>query len=183
VINPPIDVDRFRPGTPVPAEEWYLVVSRLVPHKWIDLAVRASTAANVPLKVIGSGRAERELRQMAGPTVEFLGELGDEEVVWHMQRCRALILPGVEDFGMTAVEVQAAGRPVIAAGAGGALETVIEGVTGCHFEPHNEAHLAAILTQDHDWDTSKIMQNAARFRRKVFEQKIRDVVNKVVAKR
>jgi glycosyltransferase involved in cell wall biosynthesis len=183
VINPPIDVDRFRPGTPVPAEEWYLVVSRLVPHKWIDLAVKASTAANVPLKVIGSGRAERELRQMAGPTVEFLGELGDEEVVWHMQRCRALILPGVEDFGMTAVEVQAAGRPVIAAGAGGALETVIDGVTGCHFEPHNEAHLAAILTQDHDWDTSKIRQNAARFRRKVFEQKMRDVVNKVGAKR
>jgi glycosyltransferase involved in cell wall biosynthesis len=183
VVNPPIDVERFRPATPVPAEDWYLVVSRLVPHKWIDLAVRASTTANVPLKVIGSGRAERELRQMAGPTVEFLGELSDAEVVSHMQRCRALILPGVEDFGMTAVEAQAAGRPVIAAGAGGALETVIDGITGRHFEPHSEPELVRILTQEHCWDTDAILQNAWRFRREVFEQKMRDVVDEVVAAR
>jgi glycosyltransferase involved in cell wall biosynthesis len=183
VIHPPIDVDRFRPTTPVQPEDWYLVVSRLVPHKWIDLAVQASTAANVPLKVIGAGRAEGSLRQMAGPTVEFLGELSDDEVVAYMQRCKALILPGVEDFGMTAVEAQAAGRPVIAAGAGGALETVIPGVTGLHFEPHNEAQLAALLKQDHDWDTEAIFANAARFRREVFEEKMRALVDEVVAKR
>lgn len=180
VIHPPIDVDRFQPVEPVPVEDWYLVVSRLVPHKWIDLAVRASTAANVPLKVIGTGRAERELRQMAGPTVEFLGELSDDVVVSYMQRCKALILPGVEDFGMTAVEAQAAGRPVIAAGAGGALETVIDGVTGLHFEPHNEAGLADLLRQDHDWDTDAILENASCFRREVFEEKMRALVCEVV---
>jgi glycosyltransferase involved in cell wall biosynthesis len=182
VIHPPIDVERFRPSAPVAAEDWYLVVSRLVPHKWIDLAVRASTAANVPLKVIGAGRAKHSLRQMAGPTVEFLGELDDDEVVDYMQRCKALILPGVEDFGMTAVEAQAAGRPVIAAGAGGALETVIAGVTGLLFEPHNEAQLAALLKEDHVWDTDAILANAARFRREVFEEKMAALVNEVVSR-
>lgn len=185
VIHPPIDVGRFSPVAPVEPEDWYLVVSRLVPHKWIDLAVRASTSANVPVKVIGAGRAEASLREMAGPTVEFLGELSDEEVVTYMQRCKALILPGVEDFGMTAVEAQAAGRPVIAAGAGGALETVISGVTGLHFEPHNESQLAAILREGngHHWDTDVIQQNAARFRRAVFEEKMAALVDEVVAQR
>lgn len=183
VIHPPIDTERFRPVAPVEPEDWYLVVSRLVPHKWIDLAVRASTQANVPLKVIGSGRAEESLREMAGPTVEFLGELPDDDVTWHMQRAKALILPGVEDFGMTAVEAQAAGRPVIAAGAGGALESIIPGVTGLHFEPHNEDQLAALLKQDHDWDTEAILANAARFRREVFEEKMRAVVREVAAGR
>lgn len=183
VIHPPIDVERFRPVEPVQPEDWYLVVSRLVPHKWIDLAVRASTTANVPLKVIGTGRAERELREMAGPTVEFLGEMTDEQVVWHMQRAKALILPGVEDFGMTAVEAQAAGRPVIAAGAGGALETVKDGVTGLHFEPHDEGQLASLLREEHTWDTGLILENAARFRREVFEDKMRALVDEVVAGR
>jgi glycosyltransferase involved in cell wall biosynthesis len=119
---------------------------------------------------------------MAGPTVEFLGELGDDEVVSHMQRCKALILPGVEDFGMTAVEAQAAGRPVIAAGAGGALETVIDGVTGLHFEPHNEAELTALLRKcnGHQWDSGVILENAARFRRSVFEEKMAGLVDEVV---
>lgn len=185
VIHPPVDVDRFRPQSPVPSEDWYLVVSRLVPHKWIDLAVRASTAANVPLKVIGAGRAEHSLREMAGPTVEFLGELDDDAVVSYMQRCKALILPGVEDFGMTAVEAQAAGRPVIAAGAGGALETVIDGVTGRHFTPHDEAELVAILRKGdgHAWDSAAIQENAARFRRAVFEEKMAALVDEIVATR
>ena len=185
VIHPPVDVERFRPETPVVPEDWYLVVSRLVPHKWIDLAVRASTAANVPLKVIGAGRAESRLRGMAGPTVEFLGELSDEQVVSYMQRCKALILPGVEDFGMTAVEAQAAGRPVFAAGAGGALETVIDGVTGLHFAPHNEAELTALLHKGdgHDWDVDVILENACRFRRRVFEEKMATLVDEVVAGR
>jgi glycosyltransferase involved in cell wall biosynthesis len=184
VIHPPVDVERFRPATSVEPEDWYLVVSRLVPHKWIDLAVRASTAANVPLKVIGAGRAEASLRGMAGPTVEFLGELSDEEVVSHMQRCKALILPGVEDFGMTAVEAQAAGRPVIAAGDGGAMETVIDGVTGLHFEPHNESELTALLRKGngHVWDTSVILDNASRFRREVFEEKMAALVDEVVGR-
>lgn len=181
VIYPPIDTERFRPTDDVHPEEWYLVVSRLVPHKWIDRAVRASTAAQVPLKVIGSGRAEAELRALAGPTVEFLGELSDAEVADHMQRCKALILPGVEDFGMTAVEAQAAGRPVIAAGAGGALESVIDGVTGWHFDPADENQLVALLLQDRVWNSARIQQHAAGFGIEAFQSKMRASVDRVMA--
>lgn len=176
VIYPPIDIERFRPTEPVEPEDWYLVVSRLVPHKWIDRAVRGCTAARVPLKVIGSGRAEAELRSMAGPTIEFLGERSDADVVDHMQRCKALILPGIEDFGMTAVEAQAAGRPVIAARGGGALETVIDGKTGWHFSTEDETELIALLLQSKQWDTDRIQQHAANFGRAAFEANIKRVV-------
>lgn len=180
VIYPPIDTERFRPAADVQPENWYLVVSRLVPHKWIDRAVRASTAADVPLKVIGSGRAEADLRAIAGPKVEFLGELPDEAVVDHMQRCKALILPGVEDFGMTSVEAQSAGRPVIAAGAGGALESVIDGVTGWHFNPADEHELVALLLRSKQWDSGKILEHAAGFGREAFMANMQSTVERVL---
>lgn len=180
VIYPPIDIERFRPKHHVVSEDWYLVVSRLVPHKWIDRAVRGCTAANVPLKIIGSGRAEPELRAIAGPTVSFLGERTDAEVVDYMQRCKALILPGIEDFGMTAIEAQAAGRPVIAARGGGALETVVDGKTGWHFSTTDESELVALLLQNEEWDTNRIQQHAASFGRDAFEENIRNVVSETV---
>lgn len=179
VIYPPIDIDRFRPNKPVQPENWYLVVSRLVPHKWIDRAVRSATSAQVPLKVIGSGRAEAELRSVAGPTVEFLGERTDAEVVDHMQRCKALILPGIEDFGMTAIEAQAAGRPVIAARGGGALETVINGETGWHFSADDESELVELLRRDVAWDSQRIQQHAAAFSQEAFETKMRELVTRI----
>ena len=179
VIHPPVDVDRFRPAVAVEPEDWFLVVSRLVPHKWIERAVRACTIANKPLRVIGSGRAEGELRRIAGPTVEFLGELHDHTVVEHMQRCRALILPGIEDFGMTAVEAQAAGRPVFAARGGGALETIIDGVTGRFFDPADEDALVALLQQEETWDTNVIQQNATQFNIDVFLNKMDALVAEV----
>ena len=120
----PRSIPRFRRKT------WFLVVSRLVPHKRVDLAVRACTRYGIPLKVVGTGRSENELRGMAGPTVEFLGRLDDDDVQELMARCKGFILAGSEDFGISAVEAQAAGRPVIAFGAGGALESVIPGETG-----------------------------------------------------
>lgn len=181
VIHPPVDVDRFRPAAPVTPEDWFLVVSRLVPHKWIERAVRTCTVANKPLKIIGSGRAEGELRRIAGPTVEFLGELHDHAVVDHMQRCRALLLPGIEDFGMTAVEAQAAGRPVFAARGGGALETVIDGMTGRFFDPTDENTLVALLQEDDEWDTNVIQQNARQFGVDVFLNKMNVLVAEVVS--
>lgn len=180
VIYPPVDIERFRPQEPVPVEDWFLVVSRLVPHKWIDRAVRAATTAGVDLKIIGSGRAENDLRSLAGPSIQFMGELDDNEVVQYMQRARALILPGIEDFGMTAVEAQAAGRPVFAARGGGALETVIDGETGWHFGIENDNELVALLQRRDDWDTHRIQQHAARFGRDVFEFRMREVVHQVV---
>jgi glycosyltransferase involved in cell wall biosynthesis len=174
VVYPPVETERFRPATPRQPEDFFLVVSRLVPHKRVDLAVRACTAADVPLKVIGDGRARSELAQLAGPSVELLGALDDAAVVDHLQRCRALILPGVEDFGMTAVEAQAAGRPVIALAGGGALETVIPGKTGLLFPTPTVDALTAALSEAAaiDWDTSRIQANAERFNRKRFSEGI-----------
>lgn len=170
VLYPPVETARFRPMEPVPPEPWFLVVSRLVPHKWIDLAVRAATMGNLRLKVIGSGRALGDLKRLAGPTVEFLGPLDDVAVTDHLRRCQALVLPGIEDFGMTAVEVQAAGRPVIARAGGGALETIVPGETGLLFtDPTPESLLAAMRRcQEIEWEPELLLRNSARFDRARF---------------
>jgi glycosyltransferase involved in cell wall biosynthesis len=143
IIYPPVDCARF---TPVPAHEvgdYFLVVSRLIPYKRIDLAVQAATRLGVPLKVGGRGRDLERLRAMAGPTVEFLGYVPDDELPALMARCKAFIFPGFEDFGITPVQAQAAGRPVIAYRAGGALDTVREGKTGVFF---NEQTVESLMT-------------------------------------
>src|SRR5262249_52743348 len=130
VVYPPVDVDRF---TPRERGERLLVVSRLLPYKRLDVVVRAAARAGIGLDVLGTGPAVGDLREWAGPTVECRGRLSDADVTRLMESCRALCLPGKEDFGMTAVEAQAAGKPVIAFAAGGALETVKEGRTGALF--------------------------------------------------
>lgn len=142
-LPPPVDTSRFEPSAQ--QEDYFLVVSRLVPYKRIDLAVEACTRLNVPLRVIGSGRDEGRLRRMAGKSVRFLGRLSDDEVRSQLARCRAFIFPGEEDFGITPVEAMAAGRPVIAYGAGGALATVIDGVTGLYFHQQTPEALMEAL--------------------------------------
>lgn len=170
VVHPPIDVERFAPAQPVQPEDWFLVVSRLVPHKWIDRAIRAANESRYRLKIVGEGRDRASLERLAGPTVEFLGARPDSEVVVHMQRCRALILPGVEDFGMTAVEAQAAGRPVIAARGGGALETIRDGTTGLFFDIEDDRSLARAMEEAArmSWDASILTTHAAAFDRSRF---------------
>ncbi|MGH2561322.1 MAG: glycosyltransferase [Thermomicrobiales bacterium] len=184
VIYPPVAVERFAPPDPPPTpEEWYLVVSRLVPHKRVDLAVAACTRANIPLKVIGDGRALSDLQAMAGPAVEFLGKQDDAAVADHLRRCRAFILPAVEDFGMTAVEAQAAGRPVIAFGAGGALESIVEGETGLFFhEPTPAALLDALRASERgSWDVDRILANARRFGKARFMHEMAVAVDEAYA--
>ncbi len=123
VIHPPVDAERFRPAAEVGS--YYLMVSALVPYKRIDLAVEAFNCLNRPVKVVGGGPEEERLKKLAGPTVEFLGKRPDDELPHLYARCRALIFPGEEDFGIVPLEAQASGRPVIAYGKGGVLETVI----------------------------------------------------------
>jgi glycosyltransferase involved in cell wall biosynthesis len=124
VIHPPVDVARFR--IEEAAGDYYLVVSALTPYKRVDLAVEAANRRRCRLVVVGSGPEEARLRALAGPTVEFLGWRADPEVADLYARCRALVFPAVEDFGITPLEAMASGRPVIALGEGGALETVVE---------------------------------------------------------
>jgi glycosyltransferase involved in cell wall biosynthesis len=185
VVYPPVDVDRFAPvpGRPEPEPEpWYLVVSRLVPHKRVDLAIEACSRSGIPLKIIGGGRARSDLEAQSGPTIEFLGYQDDEAVIDHLRRCRALILPATEDFGMTAVEAQAAGRPVIAFGRGGALESVIEGETGVFFHSQTaDALLAAIGTAERtSWQPERLLTNARRFGVDRFKREIADVVDETL---
>jgi len=124
VVHPPVDVQRFEVASG-DDDGFYLVVSALAPYKRLDLAVRAASLLGRRLLVVGWGPQERRLRALAGPGVEFLGPRSDEEVAELYRRCRAVLFPGVEDFGIVPLEAMAAGRPVIAFAAGGALETVI----------------------------------------------------------
>jgi glycosyltransferase involved in cell wall biosynthesis len=174
VIPPPIDVKRFTPAVPEPAEDFYLVLSRLVPYKRIDLAVEACTRLNRKLVVIGDGPDRARLEKLAGPTVQFLGRQPDDAVVSYAARCRALLFPGEEDFGMTPLEVNAAGRPVIAFRAGGALETVVEGVTGLFFDQPTFAALAQAIKEfeGRSWNSSELQSHAAGFDRAVFAERL-----------
>jgi glycosyltransferase involved in cell wall biosynthesis len=173
VIYPPVDVDRFTP-TRRPPEDFYLVVSRLVAYKRIDLAIQAANRLKRKLVVVGDGGERKRLEAMAGPTVEFAGRLPDEEIASLYARCRAFLFPGFEDFGITPVEVQAAGRPVIAYGRGGATETVIDGVTGVLFSEQTVESIAdAMLQADRiAFDPSLCRRNAERFDRFEFRRRL-----------
>jgi glycosyltransferase involved in cell wall biosynthesis len=179
VIPPPIDVSRFQPD-PV-QEDYFLVLSRLVPYKRIDLAVAACTKLNRKLLVIGDGPDRARLEKIAGPSIRFLGRQSDEAVARYAARCRALLFPGEEDFGMTPLEVNAAGRPVIAFRAGGALETVVEGRTGLFFDKAEAASLMQAM-KDFDlcnWNAQELRAHAAKFDRAVFADRLMNYLQKL----
>lgn len=163
IIPPPVDVSDF--AVSPRREDYFLIVSRLVPYKRIDLAVRAFTKLGLPLRIVGSGRDERSLRALAGPTVKFLGRLSDQQVREQLAGCRAFIFPGEEDFGITPVEAQACGKPVIAYGAGGALSSVVEGVTGLFFREQTPEALAQVVAgfRDEMFNPLAIRHHAEQF--------------------
>lgn len=172
VIPPPIDVNRFQPAPE--QDDYYLVLSRLVPYKRIDLAIEACTRLNRKLVIVGDGPDRARLEKLAGPSIKFLGRQSDEVVARYAARCRALLFPGDEDFGMTPLEVNAAGRPVIAFRAGGAQETVVEGVTGLFFDEPTAASLSSALEkfESLSWDSSALRAHAAKFDRAVFSSRL-----------
>ncbi|HEY2652950.1 MAG TPA: glycosyltransferase, partial [Solirubrobacteraceae bacterium] len=179
VVHPPVEVERFRP---TPRGERVLVVSRLISYKRIDAIVDAATHAGIGLDVVGTGPAFETLRGRAGASVTFHGRLPDAEIVELMQSCRALCVPGKEDFGIAAVEANAAGKPVVTVAAGGALETVEEGVTGAFFARHApEEILAAVRRADAIETTPEQISAAARrFSRYAFEVKLRAVLDRAL---
>jgi len=178
VINPPVDTSFFKPYNSE-IGDYFLVVSRLNPYKRIDLAVEAFNETGLPLIVAGSGPDEKRLRKLAKPNITFLGKVSDQEVVKYYSSCRAFVLPGEEDFGLTPVEAQACGRPAIAYRAGGATESIIEGRTGMFFDRQDTPSLIDALKRfDHrSFDPKLIRENALRFDKEVFKQKIREFVN------
>jgi glycosyltransferase involved in cell wall biosynthesis len=168
VIHPPVNVNRFsaasKPG------DYYLVLSRLVGYKRIDLAVKALNQLREKLVIIGDGPDRRRLQTLAGPTISFLGRLPDSEVKGYLEGCRGLIFPGLEDFGIAPVEAQAAGRPVMALAAGGALETIEPGVTGIFFGDQTVEALVDAVSRSRkvQWCTETIRANALKFSQEIF---------------
>ncbi|MBI5571871.1 MAG: glycosyltransferase [Desulfomonile tiedjei] len=165
VIYPPCDLERFEVGAR--QEDYYLFVGRLVRYKRADLAIQVFGENGKRLLVVGEGPEEKALKRTATKKVEFLGRVGDEELAQLYSRCKAVVFPGEEDFGIVPVEAQAAGRPVIAYGRGGASETVLPGRTGVLFhEPTAESLDAAVqafeAAQD-SFDPMVIRQHAEQF--------------------
>lgn len=156
-----------------PRKNFYLVVSRLVAYKKVDLAIRTFNKLGLPLYIIGTGNQERQLKRLAKANIKFLGEVGDEKLNYYYSRCRALIFPQEEDFGLVAVEAQAHGAPVVAYGAGGALDTVIDGVTGILFPRQEVDSMVEAIAQFKrtEFDRSRLVANAKRFSNEIFEKK------------
>jgi glycosyltransferase involved in cell wall biosynthesis len=172
VIYPPIDLRQWYISETV--EDYYLVVSRLLPYKRIDIVIEAFNRLGKPLVIVGAGPDMRRLQYMAGAQVHFLGRVPRERLHQLYARAAALILPGAEDLGLTALEAQASGRPVIAYGAGGALETVVDGVTGRFFTEQTATSLLATLAQFNPagYDPQQLRRHAAAFDKGAFKQRI-----------
>ncbi len=170
VIYPPVETNDFSISDT--HDDYFLVVSRLIPYKRIDIAVEAFNQLGLPLLIVGDGRDRASLQRKAGPNIHFLGRVPDDEVRHYFSRCRAFLFPGEEDFGITPVEAQACGRPVVAYAGGGALDTVIDGVTGKLFHPQTPEALAdAVRSLDGcNFDPAAIRRNAERFDTACFKR-------------
>lgn len=176
VIHPPIDMRQFaiapRPG------DFYLMVARLRPYKRVDIAIQAFNNLRLPLIIIGRGEEYRRLRSSAKRNITFLGDVSDAVRNTYLSRCKAFIHPQEEDFGISAVEAMASGRPVIAYRAGGALETVVPGVSGVFFDEQTWESLAyAVLRHEYDgYDPQKIREHAMQFDVTVFRERMQHFV-------
>ncbi|NQT89748.1 MAG: glycosyltransferase [Candidatus Omnitrophica bacterium] len=190
VIYPPVDAGGLKPSTT--EEDFYLVVSALVPYKRIDIAIEAFNRLGKRLVVIGTGNSEKDLKKIAGPNIEFLGWAYDEAIKGYFARCKGLIFPGEEDFGIVPVEAQACGKPVIAYAKGGALETVVginkktlnQEPTGVFFyEQTPQALIEAVRYFESikdKFDPVALRSNALRFDRALFKEKIKKYINERV---
>jgi glycosyltransferase involved in cell wall biosynthesis len=178
VIPPPVEASRFTFDPTIQPEDYFLIVSRLIPYKRIDLAIEACNKLRLPLVIIGSGRDLERLKKMAGPTIRFMGRLSDQEVLSYYARCRAFLFPGEEDFGITPLEAQASGRPVIAYGVGGALASVVDGVTGVFFKKQTVDSLAEVLAafDEQRYDRQVIRSHALEYDMPRFHRRIQQFI-------
>jgi glycosyltransferase involved in cell wall biosynthesis len=184
VVYPPVDTTFHRPAdNQRPVDPGFLVVSALVPYKKVDVAIDACQRVGAPLKIVGEGPEAPRLRRLAGSNVEFLGRRSDEELRTLYQQASALLLPGIEDFGIVPVEAQACGCPVIATGTGGATETVVDGETGLLVDEPSAAGFADALARvaGLHLDPTRIRQQALRFSRDRFTAGFKAAVDEAVA--
>lgn len=182
IIYPPVEVSSF---DIVPSDEigdYYLIMSRLIPYKRIDLAVEAFNRTGLPLIIAGDGRDRARLERMAKSNIKFVGRVSDRERFGLMARCRAFVFPGEEDFGIAPIEANAAGRPVIAYAGGGALDTVVEGLNGILFRDPSSESLAACLQMFDapQFDPLAIRAHAEQYDTRVFQEAMTRAVSRGV---
>jgi len=177
VIYPPVVLPPESDAAPSRGD-YYLVLSRLVSYKRIDLAVEAFNKLGVPLVVVGEGPEEKRLKKAAGSNIRFVGRVTEDEKADWFKNCRGFIFPGEEDFGITPVEAQGYGKPVVAYGRGGACETVINGFSGVFFEEQTSDSLAeaVIRAEGTDFDPAFIAKHARNFSDSVFKERLRNFV-------
>ncbi|MCX4093222.1 glycosyltransferase [Nocardia sp. alder85J] len=186
VVHPPVRIDRFAPDTAATREDFFLVAGRLVPYKRADLAIRAARQAGCRLIVLGEGRFRAQLEAIAGPETTFLGAAPDEVLLDTYRRCRALLMPGVEDFGIVPVEAMACGTPVLAVGAGGAVDTVLPGISGEHVEFGDDDAVVAEFARamrdfdDDAYDAKTIRAHAESYSPSSFRRRMSEVVAKTM---
>jgi glycosyltransferase involved in cell wall biosynthesis len=174
IIYPPVDAQFFQPAPDRRPGDFYLIVSALVPYKRIDLAIGAFNLTGAHLKIVGDGPDYKKLKKSARPNIEFIKPLSARELLRVFQEAKAYLLPGEEDFGITSLEAQACGIPVVAFGRGGALETVIPGKTGVFFPEASVKSLRQALDkfESFEFNTNTIRANALNFSREIFKAKI-----------
>ena len=186
VIYPPVDTDFYQPGPSVRREDFYLVLSAFAPYKRVDLAIEACNRLRKRLIIIGSGQDAARLKSMAGPTVSFLGWKPDEVLRDHLRRCRALIFPGEEDFGIVPVEANACGTPVIAYARGGATETIVplakQSPTGEWFEAQTVDSLIAAMErlERTELEPADARRQSLRFDKQIYKQSILNYLETVL---
>lgn len=172
VVYPPVAIDRFYPH--LPREPFYFTLSRFVPYKRVDLIVSAFNRLGYPLVIIGDGSERQRIQTMAKPNIQCLGHQPDSVVIDHMQRCKAFVYAAEEDFGITLVEAQAAGAPVITYGKGGATESVIVGKTGLFFADQTPESLVETVklfeSGAYLFNPDYLRQNAEKFAPDRFQQ-------------
>lgn len=186
IIYPPLNVKDSASrvqgvGNKKKEKPYFLVVSRFVSYKRIDLAIEALTDLGISLKVVGAGSLEKKLKAKAGKNVEFLGSLTDDELTDYYKGCEALIFPGIEDFGLVMAEAHKFGKPVIAFAAGGALDIVVEGKTGYFFREQTKESLIEAIQKfkNYSFDPSVISKHAEKFSFQEFEKKFKKVVDRL----
>ena len=186
VIYPPVDFEKFKINeASKERESYFLVVSRLNAYKNIDMAINACKKINQNLKIIGTGLYLKELKKITGDSkkIEFLGRVSDEELSSYYSGCRALIFPGEEDFGISPLEAQASGRPVIAYAKGGALETIIDGETGIFFKEDNEDSLSEsisdFISMENNFIPEVIRKHALKFEKEVFKKSFKAYIDNI----
>jgi len=179
VIHPPIKVNEFSISNNV--KDYYLIVSRLRPYKKVDLAIKAFNNLKLPLKIIGSGSELKKLKKIAHSNIEFLGELDDKKRNYYLSHCKAFIYPQIEDFGITALEAMASGRPVIAFAKGGALETVVNKETGVFFKEQTWENLAHTILRfdEEEFNSNDIREYSKRFDEEIFKNNINNYIDTI----